>query len=584
VSKGLTNLEQLYLDCLNDRRRVEDVLPGLSVTLYKYPRDVVRKIALKQKERFQSSCMERQLRTRRYLAKSIESFHRDSNTLDDKTREILHLLENQDTIIILTAHQPNLFPYGGVLKKIVFLDFLRKELETEGIASVPLFAIADHDFVHNKWIRSAELPAPLRKEGVLRLTVPIPKNASMQLVKNVPKPSAALFAEWKRQLESWIKENYSVGRRRGPMGSGYRKTDTLTFYENNFSEFWSEVELSYADSANLADFSSFTLARICKNFWNSSTLFFRFSDAFPFFLDECEQVLRSLHEYKTVLRSSEKCFISQGLDTGLGEESNEDVVPFWIECNCGSKHSLFLQEGSDGNILLGKCLGCKREEVFCSYGKKEDIDLSQLSNRLSPRAVSMILVYSRGMNVACYVGGFGSFGYLLEARRISQAFNWPYPELVVWQPKDEYQSLAKLCALKEYNRISRESVSLFGFELPELEDIYRDGVDQHSAEFLFDCMSVNIDQFRNRYERLKAARSSNSTTLTPLSARELRELNVLGVTYNIRPSSIDIFTNLGVRQTYAGWMQWLRMNMDLAQPTRFPTKILVSPPVEKSDV
>ena len=61
----------------------------------------------------------------------------------------LRLLTDPKTQIFVSIHQPNLFAYGGVFKKIVLLQTLMRAVEERKPPNkfVNLFLIVDHDFM-----------------------------------------------------------------------------------------------------------------------------------------------------------------------------------------------------------------------------------------------------------------------------------------------------------------------------------------------------------------------------------------------------------------------------------------------------
>lgn len=88
-------------------------------------------------------------------------------------RDSLTLLDKPTTKIFVSAHQPDLFAYSGVFKKIVLLQTLKNVIERQEGHNrkevVNLFVIVDHDFLDETWIRLAELPSVKHLFGRLEL-------------------------------------------------------------------------------------------------------------------------------------------------------------------------------------------------------------------------------------------------------------------------------------------------------------------------------------------------------------------------------------------------------------------------------
>jgi hypothetical protein len=177
--------------------------------------------------------------------------------------------------------------------------------------------------------------------------------------------------------------------------------------------------------------------------------------------------------------------------------------------------------------------------------------------------MSMLSVHSAALNFACYVGGFGSFGYLVDTKRVARHFGWPFPEVAFCQPEDEYHSLARVCALEEYRRVSRESKALFRVKLQEIDDQAMHDVE--NGELLEKQLVTSIRNFKQNFETKE---SNNGVHLSAVGSRELQNLEFIPLAFRLRPSSIDSFVNLGVRETYSGWITALEQNSDLSKPTK----------------
>ena len=61
---------------------------------------------------------------RELLKKVTTSFHTKAGTLDEKIRNQIDLLSDEKLKIFVGIHQPNLFAFSGVFKKIVLLESL----------------------------------------------------------------------------------------------------------------------------------------------------------------------------------------------------------------------------------------------------------------------------------------------------------------------------------------------------------------------------------------------------------------------------------------------------------------------------
>ncbi|MFL6472822.1 MAG: hypothetical protein ACJ71H_18475, partial [Nitrososphaeraceae archaeon] len=105
------------------------------------------------------------LNNRIKLQKFIRKFHLDADTMSVGVSNKITLLSDPRTKLLVSIHQPNLFAYSGVFKKIVLLqavkDLIEKQKEEKSPSKkiVNFFLIVDHDFIEDMWIRIAQLPS-----------------------------------------------------------------------------------------------------------------------------------------------------------------------------------------------------------------------------------------------------------------------------------------------------------------------------------------------------------------------------------------------------------------------------------------
>nr|MDQ5876941.1 hypothetical protein [Thermoproteota archaeon] len=86
------------------------------------------------------------LENRIKLATFIRKFHSEADTLNDTIVKQWVRLNDPTTKLFVSTHQPNLFAYGGIFKKIVLLETLKSTIENRGGQGiVNLFLIIDHD-------------------------------------------------------------------------------------------------------------------------------------------------------------------------------------------------------------------------------------------------------------------------------------------------------------------------------------------------------------------------------------------------------------------------------------------------------
>ena len=148
----------------------------------------------------------------------IRKFHSEADTLNDSIIKQWVLLNDPTTKLLVSTHQPNLFAYGGIFKKIVLLETLKSTIENrKGQGIVNLFVIIDHDFIDEIWMRRAQLPSFHHSSGLLQLRLAVNPSKKWEMVCNIPRPPETTLYNWKRELISWIKKSSSSPSHRKKM-------------------------------------------------------------------------------------------------------------------------------------------------------------------------------------------------------------------------------------------------------------------------------------------------------------------------------------------------------------------------------
>ena len=170
------------------------------------------------------------------LQKAIYKYQSQAGTLTTGVSDSLMFLDNPTTKIFVTIHQPNLFAYSGVFKKIVLLQSLRNMIERQErinkVKLINLFIIVDHDFLDEIWIRLAQLPSVRHSLGRLELRLPVSISDRWKMVCNVPKLGKTILDYWQEEICLWIMKN----------SASHKATKSIML--DNFEQFWREVEFS----------------------------------------------------------------------------------------------------------------------------------------------------------------------------------------------------------------------------------------------------------------------------------------------------------------------------------------------------
>jgi hypothetical protein len=487
------------------------------------------------------------------LKSSIHRFHSEAGTFSSVVGEHINLLENPATQVVVSMHQPNLFPYGGIYKKIVLLETLKKKLEEAdpGKRIINLFIVIDHEFVDDRWICHAQLPDIHHPSGILQLTYPVLKSQKRWLVKNVDKPSLMILDRWRRQIRSWIRETLTPEPSRSEMNLS--KAEVLS----KFDRLWDKVETVHSISRSLADFNAFLLTEIINKVFGYSTLFVRASEISPAVEDGIRYLISNFRTYSDVLQETEKTLISHGINTRVSTNVYRSA-PVWLHCKCGSKASVHLTQGSSQTLLTGTCLGC-RQVLQQGVGSSIKPDTSGCIHDLSLRAVPTPILLARDLGAACLVSGTGGMGYVTDAAVISKMLSVRFPLIALWTGVDVYNGIGQSTALGYLGTQERLDIQ------PRLDKLERDN-----------------GSYANRIKTLAAEKSRVVRNNAPIN-KTLEEIFVLkqeqrklrkkielmqraNNIMNLSPCFIDYAVNFGLDGIEARWQSHLLENGNLAAP------------------
>jgi hypothetical protein len=377
------------------------------------------------------------LANRKLLGLFIRQFHNQADTINSKISDSINLLEDPSSKILVSIHQPNLFAYGGVYKKIILLETLRSMAESRGAEAklINLFLIVDHDFLEDMWIRMAQLPSIRHKSGILEIRAPVSNSKRWQMVCNSEPPPKNILDSWKRQVKLWI-----------------RNTSTKIVDESillrNFDQVWNEVEDAYARSKSLADFNAFFQSKVVNKIWDYKTLFVRLSDISPVFAKGFEFLISNYDRYSAAVENAERYFIQHKVSTGVSSTAYLNA-PVWIHCKCGSKASAKVLEDDKGTLIRGKCMSCK-SDLQIGFENTQELEFSDdVIQKISPRAIPILLLLSRELGIGCYASGTGgSVGYSILGSLIFNELSIKIPMTVVWPSEDRYIGFGQSEALE----------------------------------------------------------------------------------------------------------------------------------------
>jgi hypothetical protein len=485
---------------------------------------------------------------RKLLRKATTNFHSKAGTLNEKLINQIDALSDERLKIIVGIHQPNLFAFSGVFKKIVLLESLANHSKRENHTIVPLFLIVDHDFMDDKWMHVAKLPSIRNATGVLDLRYPINDSKRWKISSMTDSPTRSLINYWENQIYNWIKNNKDLS-----------KSEVKALYDR-FQKFWNIVEEAFLLADNYSEFNSIIMSKIVNNFWKYKTLFVNLSDlsrvfqrGYNFLLSENESYLRSLEK-------SEAYFRERGIYTGVSANLNKHS-PLWLHCDCGSKASAKVSTKDNGEIvLIGKCISCKKN-LSLSIGTIGKVSVPENKiNMVSPRAIPILLLLSRELAISGYISGTGgSIGYTIVGKRVFDELQIKLPPMMLWAGNDVFTGIAQREASKylEENNISNMS------------------------EFFIDINYKN-DELRKKIEPLISRRNEiykNKEQLQDLLNNlfyyKHEQRKIKDVIKNVQKSKnalklksciIDYAVNMEMEQIEHAWSHNLVNNNDLTKP------------------
>jgi len=510
---------------------------------------------LKRKESF--------FKKRIRLLKWIEKFHKDCETLTPEVEEAINKLKDRNCVFLMTAHQPNLFAYSGVLRKATLNHVLSKKLsEKMNLPVVNFFGIADQDFTNDRWVKTSLLPDVERRNGFFELRIKLPEKI---MLNRVSKPSKEILEKWRSEIKNWFHwKLYSIKKfcQEFKIESNLKEVNLL----DNFNLFWEIVTKAYEKAENYSDFNAFVISKIINKVWGYSTLFCRFSECQQIFDKEFGYLLTHFTEYSYYVKKAIR--LGNDLKKGIYKREHQ-TIPFWYHCDCGGKVRLLAEKQGDSIIGHGECLNCKKEYKvhLLSKGRPK---ISGILSRISARSLSTPLIFFSGLGVCCYVGGVGGISYLKQAKYVAENLRISFPPVVIWRPHDIYLGVGQLDALLTFRKLSgtlnfseypvtitklRERVTNIKNEIEELE---------LQKKTLMNYIGVRREEIIERIKKIsnkqnEIKRQTNFSVLV----RNLKLLENVTVTLNLIPSIIDYALNVELRETSEQWIRYLERNGDL---------------------
>ncbi|HEY3526019.1 MAG TPA: hypothetical protein VGK47_07475 [Nitrososphaeraceae archaeon] len=495
------------------------------------------------------------LTNRERLSEYVRRFHTAANTLTPAVNSAIGLLSDPSSKLLVSIHQPNLFAYGGVYKKILLLETLKDLAESKKPNSklVNLFLIVDHDFLDDIWMRTAQLPSIRNKGGVLEIRTPVSNTKRWQMVCNTPPPHKQILESWRKQLKLWIKNAAT---------NNFDKSVLL----RNFEALWTDVEGAFIRSKSYSDFNAFFQSRVVNGIWGYKTLFVRLSDISPVFDKGFEFLLSGYDKYSRAVEKAEKYFLERNISTGVSSTAYLNA-PVWIHCKCGSKASAKVREDKVGIILRGKCMSCK-SDLQIDFENTKGLKLSkEVIHKVSPRAIPILLLLSKELGIGCYASGTGgSVGYAIVGSLIFKELSIKMPLTVVWPADDMYVGLGQSEAL-EYLQLRQRSDVIDYLRTLRAEDfaMSREIRPMLEERNLLVNVGQPIDEILSKLFKLKERQRKIHSMI--------KVVEKVRNSLQIKPCFLDYGINFGVKNTEANWRNNLIKNNNLMLPLHLTSNV-----------
>jgi hypothetical protein len=485
---------------------------------------------------------------RELLKEAITSFHSKAGTLNERIQNQIDLLSDENLKIFVGIHQPNLFAFSGVFKKLVLLESLANHSNKHNYNIIPLFLVVDHDFMDDKWMHVAKLPSIRNSTGILDIRFPINDSKRWKISSRTDPPTRSLINYWENQIYNWIKNNNDLS-----------KSEVKVLYDR-FQNFWKIVEESFLISDSYSEFNAVIMSKIANTIWNYKTLFVNLSDLSKVFQRGYNYLLSENETYLNSLEKSESYFREHGIFTGVSANLNKHS-PLWLHCDCGSKASSKISKKINGEVvLIGKCISCKKN-LSLSLGNNEKISLPEnMLNMVSPRAIPILLLLSRELAISGYISGTGgSIGYTIVVKRVFDELQVRLPTMVLWAGNDHYTGFAQRGASKYLEENGISNISEFFMEINRKNNELRKKIEP---------LIINRNEiYKNKDELEQLLKKlfyykQEQRKIKDIIKHAQKSKNAL----KLKSCIIDYAVNFGIERIEQKWSHKLVNSNDLTEP------------------
>jgi hypothetical protein len=407
----------------------------------------------------------------------------------------------------------------------------------------------------DSWVHAAKLPSVRNSSGILDIRYPMNEFKRWKLICNTDVPTHSVVKYWENQIYNWIKNDIYLTKLQKKKLS------------KNFEQFWNIVEESLSIANNYSNFNSIIMSKIINNIWNHKTLFVNLSELYNTFNHGYNFLISHHQTYMNSLENSESFFKKHGISKGISSNSSK-YSPLWINCSCGSKGYSIVNKNADGQIdLKGKCISCKKE-LNLTVGKNNGISIPEENlDKVSPRAIPILLLLSRELKIAGYITGTGgSLGYTIIGKNVFDALKIKMPLLLLWPAIDIYKGFAQREALNLLCQNDIRNISKF---LPDA----RNKISEYQQKII-----PIISKRNKRYKEKEVLKTLlNELMFYKNEQRKLKSKIKIAEkasnALNLKPCIIDYMVNFGMENIADQWSRNLIKNNDFSLPLMLKTAI-----------
>jgi len=381
---------------------------------------------------------------RRGLCDAVKKFHQDAG-IDLDLSKHLSSLTKPDTIILRVAHQPNIFPYMGVVSQLVIMRILATKIyEITKRPVCEIFLFVDYDSSRDSRFRTAQLGDVRRRDGRLLINFPVsPSNLDLPM-KYLAKPSQDQLEKWFELILDWGRSNL-----RFLHISNVDVADAHKEFEENAFELKNVLDSMLTRSSSFADFNAFFLSKITSDYWRYPVLFARLSDFQKTLAEAYNDLVSQYAKVNKLINEAKQFYIShgrvseKGIDKGYYAKAiPSQLLPLWYSCaSCHSRVALRIVRDEPLEIV-GECprKTCRKSYIF-QIGTIKRPDLSAISENIFPRVEFQNLCLLPSLGVTAAIGYAGAADHMLVTYYVARKLGLYMPVLCLTQPSFVYAGL-----------------------------------------------------------------------------------------------------------------------------------------------